>query len=106
MDTEGSLSVRAKRETAMKDDEKGKLERATKRMEAFTSEVRLAERLCLKFSAMAFTAWIVMLFIFKFRLEVASLALIVAVCFFGMCALLRKVGIRILSILKDLNGLL
>lgn len=90
----------------MKDDEKEKLEQATRRMEAFASEVRLAERICFKFSAMAFTAWIVVMFIFRFRLEVASLPLIVAVCFFGTHAMLRVVRIRILSILNDLNGLL
>ena len=103
---EYSLSVRAKRETTMKDDEKERLERATRRMEAFISEVRPAERLCLKLSAMAFTAWIVMLFIFRLRLEVASLALIAAVFLFGMYALLRMARIDILSILNDLNELL
>lgn len=88
----------------MKDDEKGKLERVAKRMEAFASEVKLMERICLKFSVLAFVAWIVMTFIF--RLEVSSLVLITAVWFFGIHVLLREARIRILSILNDLNGLL
>lgn len=103
---ERSLYVRAKRETAMKCDEKEKLERATKRMEAFASEVKPAERLCLIFAVAAFTAWIVMMFMFGLRLEVASLALIAAVFLFGMYALLRMARIDILSILNDLNELL
>lgn len=90
----------------MKDDEKGKLERVAKRMEAFASEVKPAERLCLKLSVVAFMAWIVMMFMFRLRLEVASLALIAAVFLFGMHALLKMIRIDILSILNDLNELL
>lgn len=88
----------------MKYDEKEKLERTTRRMKAFASEISLTERFCLKFSVVTFVAWIMMVFIV--RLEVSSLVLIVAVCFFVMYVLLREARIRILSILKDLNGLL
>ena len=83
----------------MKYDEKEKLERVTRRIKALVSEVRPAERLCLKLSIVAFTAWIVMMFVFRLSLEMASLALIAAVFFFGMHALLRMV-------LNDLNELL
>lgn len=77
-------------------------------MEAFTSEVRLTERFCLKFSIVAFVAWIVMIFILRLRLgpEVSSLALIAAAWSFGIHVLLREARIRILSILNDLNELL
>ena len=86
----------------MRDDEIAKLKRATRKMKAFASEVGLTERFCLRFSVVAFVAWIMMVFIVK--IEVSSLVLIVAVCFFVMYVLLREARIRILSILKDLNG--
>lgn len=88
----------------MEDDEIAKLKRATRRMKAFASEISLTERFCLKFSVVVFVAWIMMVFIIK--IEVSSLVLIAAVCFFAMYVLLREARIRILSILKDLNGLL
>lgn len=92
----------------MKDDEKGKLERVAKRMETLVSEVKLAERFCLKFSAVTFVAWVIMVFILRLEVssEVSSLVLTVAVWLFGIHALLRMIRIDILSILKDLNGLL
>lgn len=88
----------------MNDDETAKLKRAIRRMKTFASEVGLTERFCLKFSVVTFVAWIMMVFIVK--LEVSSLVLIAAVCFFVMYVLLKEARIRILSILKDLNGLL
>ena len=86
------------------DDEIAKLKRATRRMKAFASDVKLAERFCLKFSVVAFVAWIIMVFIV--RIEMSSLLLIAAVCFFAMYVLLGEARIRILSILNDLNGML
>ena len=102
------MSVQVKRETTMKDDEKEKLERVIRRMEAFASEVKLAERFCLKFSVVTFVAWIVMIFIFRLEVssEVSSVILTVAVWLFGINVLLRQVRISILSILNDLNELL
>lgn len=88
----------------MRDDEIAKLKRATRRMKAFASDVGLTERFCFRFSIVTFVVWIVMVFII--RLEVSSLVLITAICFFVMYVLLREARIRILSILKDLNGLL
>lgn len=88
----------------MNDDETARLKRAIRRIKTFASEVGLTERFCLKFSVVTFVAWIMMVFIVK--LEVSSLVLIAAVCFFVMYVLLRETRIRILSILKDLNGLL
>lgn len=88
----------------MRDDEIAKLKRATRRMKAFASDVGLTERFCLRFSVVVFVAWITMVFIVK--LEVSSLVLVAAICFFVMYVLLREVRIRILSILKDLNGML
>ena len=88
----------------MNDDETARLKRAIRRIKTFASEVGLTERFCLKFSVVTFVAWIIMVFIVK--LEVSSLVLIAAVCFFVMYVLLRGARIRILSILKDLNGLL
>ena len=88
----------------MMDDKKEKLERVAKRMEAFASEVKPAERLCLKLSVAASAAWVVMIFIFS--LEMSSIVLIASVFLFGMHALLRMIRIDILSILNDLNELL
>ena len=88
----------------MNDDEIAKLKCAIRRMKTFAFDVGLTERFCLKFSVVVFVAWIMMVFIV--RLEVSSLVLIVAVCFFVMYVLLREARIRILSILKDLNGML
>lgn len=92
----------------MEDDEKEKLERVIKRMEAFASEVKQAEGFCLIFSAVTFVAWVVMIFMFRLEVssEVSSLILTVAVWLFGIHVLLRQVRISILSILNDLNGLL
>lgn len=92
----------------MKDDEKEKLEHAIKRMEAFVSEVKQAERFCLKFSVVAFVAWVVMIFMFRLEVssEVSYVILTVAVWLFGINVLLRQVRISILSILNDLNELL
>lgn len=92
----------------MNDDEIAKLKRATRRMKAFASDVKQAERFCLKFSVVAFAAWVVMIFMFRLEVssEVSSLILTVAIWIFGINVLLRQVRMSILSILNDLNELL
>lgn len=92
----------------MNDDEKEKLKHTIKRVEASASEVKQAERFCLKFSVVAFAAWVVMIFMFRLEVssEVSYVILTVAIWIFGINVLLRQVRISILSILNDLNELL